>query len=314
MATPYISNALSRLRSGVSLCCGVVAIALIVQLLVWGIASFMDVRFKVLEEQTTPAAVVSANAAERSAPIGSPDARPLESPATAKLDGDIPPPNPNRVATKYDHIMSRASALSLSAGTIAMLMMIPMLMVGVMLGAGSATPGIDRVVSAFMWSLVVSMLLLPAGQHLGLPWPDGGLVNYQHMTEQVDQHMVEGKWGTPIFYARFCLLPLACLVGIGIVGLRFSNGVMAGIIPKEDMRLDPTLEREAANIKVSSLMGGRSASALRNVTPTAAAPTTAIGAAVQPAPALTAVTPSGVGEVKPGMLQVTAGEAPRRLI
>jgi hypothetical protein len=316
LSTPYISNALSRLRGGISLCCGIVAIALIVQLLIWGVASFMDVRFTVLEEQITPSTVVSAADAARDKPIGSADARPLESPSEAKTGADVEPVNLNRVATKYDRMMNRASALALSAGTIAMLLMIPMIVVGVMLGAGSATPGIDKVVSAFMWSLVVSMMTLPVGQLVGLPWQYGGLVPYEHMTAHVDREMIEGSWGSLIFHARFMLLPLTCLVGVGIIGLRFSNGVYSGIIPKEDMRLDPTLEREAANMKASSLLGGRNAVALRAVAPTAApiAPATPMGAAVQPAPSLTAVTASGAGEVKPGMLQATAGEAPKRLI
>ncbi len=310
LATPYISNALSRLRGGVSLCCGVTAVALITQMLIWGVASFMDVRFTTLEAQIEPATVVSAG--ERAAPIGSPDARPLESPAAARLAGDEAPPNPNRVATGTNQIMNRASALAMTAGTLCMALMIPMLMVGVMLSAGSATPGVEKVVSSFMWSLVVIVLVLPVGHIVGLPWPDGGLVTYQLMTEQVDKHMIDGNWGTPIFYARFFLLPLACLVGVGIIGLRFSSGVMAGILPKEDMRLDPMLEKEAAGMKATSLIGGRSAAALRTVAPAPAS--TAIGNAVQPAPALTAVTAAGTSEIKPGMLQVTAGDAPRRLI
>ncbi len=315
LATPFISNALARLRGGISLCCGVVALSLLTQILVWGVATFMDERFVTIEQQATPETVVSAAAIERQEPIGSPDALPLESPAEAKVDGNLPPPNPNRVATKSDLIMSRASALAMTCGTIAMLLMIPMLMVGVMLSAGSATPGVDSVVSAFMWSLFVSMLVLPIGQYVGLPWSHGGFVPYEMMTKQVDIEMADGKWGTPVFHARFGLLPLACLVGVGIVGLRFSNGVRAGVI-KEDVRLDPTLEREASGIRASSLLGGRNTAALRSISPppAAVAASTPMASAAQPAPSLTAITSGGVSEITPGMLQATAGEAPKRLI
>jgi hypothetical protein len=126
------------------------------------------------------------------------------------------------------------------------------------------------------------------------------------MTQNVDREMANGQWGSIPFYTRFGMLPLACLVGAGIIGLRFSNGVHGGIIPKEDMRLDPVLEKEAGNVKVGT-GGGRAAAALRSATAAATAVT-------PPAPAATAVTASGASEVKPGVLQATAGESPRRLI
>lgn len=312
MATPYISNALSRLRGGVSLCCGVTAVALIAQMLIWGVASFMDMRHKTLEAQVEPATVVSAG--DRADALTASSGHSLESPAAARLAEQAPPPpNPNVVTTKADFMMDRAETLAMTAGMLGMVLMMPMLMVGVMLSAGSATPGVEKVVSAFMWSLGVSVLVLPIGHVIGLPWPDGGLVTYQNMSAEVDRQMTDGRWGSPIFYARFFLLPLACLVGVGIIGIRFSGGVMAGILPKEDMRLDPTLEKEASGMKATSLIGGRSAAALRTMAPVSTAGT-AIGNAVQPAPALTAVTPGGASEIKPGMLTVTAGEAPRRLI
>jgi hypothetical protein len=71
-------------------------------------------------------------------------------------------------------------------------------------------------------------------------------------------------------------------------------------------------------MKATSLLGGRNAAALRNIAPTPSilpvAPATPMASAAQPAPTLTAVTTNGAGEIKPGMLQSTAGEAPKRLI
>lgn len=308
LATPFISAALSRLRGWVCLCCWVVALSLVTQLVIWGVASFMDVRYTILEVHAVPAAVVSAGDVAGE-PTESPDVHPVDSPLETKA-GAAAAPNPNRVTTKYDHIMHCASDFAMSAGVIAMVFMIPMLMVGVMLSAGSATPGIDNVVSSFMWSLVVALLVLPVGRLVGLPWNHGGLVPYEYMTPQVDVQMVPGKWGSPIFHARFMLLPLACVFGVGMIGFRFSLGVVSGIIPREDMRLDPALEREAGNLKVTSLIGGRTSAALRNVSPVA--PLTAPAAPI--VPAVTAVTTGGASEIKPGMLQANAGDAPRRLI
>jgi hypothetical protein len=306
MSTPqaaFISIALTRLRRGVGLCCWLAAVSLIAQLLVFGVAAFMDVRRTTLEDQTTPATVVSAAAAQRAAPLGSADAQPLESPAEARTDAADEAINPNVVLTGHDRVLNKISGIAMTTGMIAMVLMLPLLLAGVMLSAASATPGVENVVSSFMWSLLVGLFLLPVGGIVGLPWQHGGLVPYDFMTQQVDMQMVDGQWGAISFHTRFVLLPLACLVGVGLVGFRFSSGVFAGIIPKEDMRLDPVLEREAANVKAGSLMGGRTAAALRNMNTAPPTP-----------PATTAVTPSGAGEVKPGMLQATAGEVPRRLI
>ena len=53
------------------------------------------------------------------------------------------------------------------------------------------------------------------------------------------------------------------MVGIGIVCGRFSAGVEAGVMMRENLALDPVLEREAANIKATSLYGSRTAGALQ---------------------------------------------------
>jgi hypothetical protein len=302
MSTPqtvFTSIALTRLRRGVSLCCWVAAMSLLTQVMVFGVAAFMDVRHQVLEQQTTPATIVSAAEQARSQPLTSPE---------DSTDAEVAPAaavNPNVIMTKQDFIMGRLSSLALTCGSLAVVLLIPMIIVGVMLAASSATPGVERVVSAFMWSLAVAVLVLPLGTQFGLPWAYGGLVPYEYMTQNVDRQMVDGRWGDATFHARFSGLPLFCLIGVGFVGFRFSNGVAGGILPKEDIRLDPTLEKEAANIKPGSLIGGRAASALRTVQPAAAAPHT---------PAVTAVTPAGAAEVRPGMLQPTAGDAPKRLI
>lgn len=94
------------------------------------------------------------------------------------------------------------------------------------------------------------------------------------------------------FYLRYLLLPLTCIIGLALIALRFSAGVEAAII-RIDYRLDPALEREAANIKASSLHGsGRS--------------TAALGGTMAGAPAAPPAPPSA--------MQVSPGVAPRRII
>ena len=81
-----------------------------------------------------------------------------------------------------------------------------------------------------------------------------------------------------------------------MIALRFSGGVEAGAHKGEELRVDATLEQEAANIKATTLHGGRAASAMQSTL--------------------------GGSEAKPGiaslatssMKQPSAGEAPKRLI
>jgi hypothetical protein len=293
LQAPYVSIALTRLRFGVSLCCWIVGLSLLTQLVIWCVVTFMEVRYQTIEAKSAPGALIvsGVESTKSAAPVSARAAD--QGPANA---------DPNRVPTAQDRLMAKGSRFAQGAGTTAMIMVLPMLMLGALLSAGSATPGVERTVSAFMWAMMVAVLLLPVGEWLGLPWREGALVSYQTMTQQVDQVMPSGQrgWGTPVFYARFGLMPLACFVGITLVGLRFGYGVSAGII-REDLRLDPLLEREAANITPGSLHGGRAAVALRAASAASAKP--AVAAAPAPTPSPTS-----------SITQLSAGEAPRRLI
>ena len=300
MQTPFVSISLVRLRRGVTLCCWIVGLALVTQLLVWGFATFMDVRYQVLEDRTPGALIVSPTDATRNT-VATPGA---EMATTPEVDPNAI--DPNRVATKHNQIMAKAERFAYGFGMVGIVMLLPMLALGAMLAAGSATPGVEKTVSAFMWAIVLSVLILPIGEVLGLPWREGALVSYENMTKVVDAEMANSNesWGTPTFYARFAVLPLAALVGITIVGMGFSAGVHAGVI-REDVRLDPVLEREAANVTPSSLHGGRAAVALRAASSAAVSATTDR----KPAP-MPAATPSA----PPSITQLSPGDAPKRLI
>ena len=72
MSTPqhvFTSIALTRLRRGVATCCWIAALSLITQVLIFGVAAFMDVRHQVLEQQSTPATIVSAAQTAREQPL-----------------------------------------------------------------------------------------------------------------------------------------------------------------------------------------------------------------------------------------------------
>lgn len=291
MQSAYVSHALSRLNRGLSFCCWLVGLSLVTQLLVWGAAAFMDVRHKELKADAPAAQIVvgveSKSLAE--VPAGGPLApgvKDHEPEFDAAKTADA-----NRVPSGADRMMEFAATTARSTGVIAMILLLPLLLLGVTLSAGSATPGVEFTVSSFMWSLALALLVLPVGEIVGLPWKQGALSTYAYMTGEVEREVGEGGWGSIAFHCRFALLPLAGVVGITMVGMRFGWGVRAGIIPKEDHRLDPVLEREAGNMKATSLHGARAGAALR-----------AAGAAMSEKKPIPAIN------------QVTAGEAPKRLI
>ena len=64
---------------------------------------------------------------------------------------------------------------------------------GVFLAAGSATHGVDRVVSAFGWSLVAGLLALPLAGLVGLPWVDGAYWTYERLASEIDHAEFTGK-------------------------------------------------------------------------------------------------------------------------
>jgi hypothetical protein len=293
---PFVSMALTRLRRGVSVCCWLVASALVLQILIWCAATFLDVRFQVVKANAPTQLIVKHSEADRSnQTLGSASVNGAYQTADGAPPVEQGAVDPNRVPTKFNLLMEKASALMMSTGTLAMVLMVPFLALGVVLGAGSATPGVDKTVSAFMWSLFASLLVLPLGELLNLPWEEGALTSYAYMTQQVDLQLSndQERWGALQFYSRFLVLPLACVVSTTIVGLRFSLGVSMGILPKESMRLDPALEKEAANITPSSLHGGRAGAALK-----------AIGG----------MNNGADRKVTAPLAHTTAGEAPRRLI
>ncbi|MDY7107457.1 MAG: hypothetical protein SYC29_02365 [Planctomycetota bacterium] len=251
--TESVSLALGRLRSGVMLCCWLIAIALVAQTMIWALVSFTGMRWTELSAESEPPLIVKAEET---------DAQRIRSPLAAEEEADEArePVDPNRVLTKYDRILAMTSSLAAGFGTLAVLALVPTIALGVLLGASSATSGVDKTVSAFGWSLVVALLALPVSEFASLPWREGGLWSYAHLTAQIDAGV---STNAVVFLAQYLLLPGACLLGIAIVGLRFGAGVELGLMRKEMLRLDPALEQEAGNIRPSSLHGGRTAGAMR---------------------------------------------------
>jgi len=287
--TSSVSLALGRLRLGVLLCCWGIGITLLIQTAVWGLVTFTELRYENIAAGTDAPLVVAGTDA-RDTPRSSLDDPPTRS-------AETPPVNPNRVLTAFDRHLSIVSSITSGLGTFAMLFVIPFIGIGVLLAAGSATDGIDRAVSAFAWALLVGILALPTADLVGLPWQNGVFFSYDAMTAQVD---AGAKATGIVFLGTYLLLPLTCVVGAALIGSRFGAGVQAGLMRKEDLAIDGTLEMEAGNVKASSLHGSRTAGAMESLMTTPGNGTAA------PAP----VPPPGPASLR----QIPQGEVPKRLI
>jgi hypothetical protein len=284
--TVPVAAALRQLRSSVALCCWILAAALSVQIVIWGLITFTDIRWTVLKPGEGEAPVVVSASDVRAHSIRSAlDDEPEEATVEA-ID-------PNRMLTGTDRILAVAASFGSGAGLLAALAILPLVGIGVLLAAASATVGVEKAVSAFGWSLVVVLLALPLGGVVGLPWQGGAMYRYAELTGPIDYAVAnEEKLGL-VFYARFVALPVMCGIGTLLIANRFSAGVAAGVLRNENLTLDQNLEKEAGNIKTGTLHAGRTAGAMKQ----------AFG------------TDKTSDEHEPAHArQPTAGEVPKRLI
>ena len=115
----YVSIALGRLRRGVNVCCWITALALMVQLLVWCVVSFTNMRFESIEDTSRqPLVITSGDGRKPGGPNTGPD-KPKVEIRTADAE-DMPVVDPNQVLSKHDRMLARSSELSKGAGTMAM--------------------------------------------------------------------------------------------------------------------------------------------------------------------------------------------------
>jgi hypothetical protein len=329
-----VSIALGRLRLTVIACCWIIGLSLFAQLLIWSLAAYTELRFDQAAEVANGPVIVHAeveaaaaiNRVRERRASGQPEHSETDIPpndghapaseTTVDKQAAVAPPNVTEAApSNSGRPMSRtdqqfATTFNFAAGFGhgAMLLLIPVIMLATLIAAGAGISSVDKSVSSFLWLLLVAVIVFPTGNLLSLPWESGALTSYEHMTSKVDQLHEQRRQriagvqpaadrpavSTIEFHTRFGLLPISCIVGVALVGIRFCSSLEGAVVRDEPMRLDPVLEREAANIKPTSLHAGRSGSVLSRTMSGATDPE-----ADRPMPSARGVSP---------------GESPRRLI
>lgn len=277
----HVALALGRLQRCVSICCWTLGLCFLTLVVIWSLATYTTMRYVDIEanvDQDAATRVISPEEARRNA-VRQADAR--------RAGEDAPPANVNRQLSTTDQHFRTLTGITGAIGTMAAFALIPVIGLGVIVGASHRIAGIDRSAGAFTWAVLLVALVLPWNRwFVGIGYA-GVFPSYHQLIEAVTQRE-QGEGGL-LFYAYFLALPLACTAGVAIIGLLFRSGIEAGLLPRESHHLDPELERETANIKASSLVGGgRMSGALyssmqRDRTPDAPAAKPAVPVTIKPA-------------------------------
>lgn len=291
-AKPHISPALAHLRFAVTISCAMVALAAVVQTVVFLFAQFTDARWHIprVDADAQQTLKVVAPAPPPPAPAPAPSlAGPPVTPGALSPDGGSPMVKSalrvrsltetqaaaqQRTLSRQDSMMRAFWDTAAAAGSIGVIAGIVFVFAGLVIAGGASVPGVDATVTALMGAMLLTLGCLPLqGWMPALPWP-GVFSTYDLMTAQIDA----SSRATLSVLAAYGLMPfLACCVAVAVAAY-FRLGVSKGVIVTSVNELDAKLEAEMAELRrrgVTTHFGGRSVGALNQ----------AIGASVAPAPA-----------------------------
>jgi hypothetical protein len=260
------NSAFKDLRTAVSFCCWAIGLSLFAQAVVWSLLTFTDIRYRELEAAARPeqaSAVMSAEEIRRTT---------VRETGDGQIDAEIAAVDVNRQFSRAEPILRAVTGISIAIGTLAAAALLPLIGLAVCVGAGSATPGVNIAVASFVWAVILVVLAMPLSQIFeNVPF-NGLFASYAAIASDVEisrgtapPNEASVTDGGLLFYGRYCVLPLASVIAIAAIGLRFRAGVEAGLLPGESLRLDPELEKEVAKVKAGSLhSGGRVMGALES--------------------------------------------------
>ena len=173
---------------------------------------------------------VAASPAPRTAPAAKTDAGPAIKPTTQPSESEIEFAVLCRNVMKYGLPGMRFAAMVLC------LLLVLMVMFAVKLSLVERIGGAAGFISAFNWSLILLMMLVPWRPILDSSLSCGALFNLTELT-RADSALGEapGQIDRVLFYARFIAYPCVALFTCLIVQMKFAKGYSAA-----DFRLDET--------------------------------------------------------------------------
>ncbi len=265
---PHVSGAIRQLRGWVTLAATLVVIAGVIQALTFGFVHYTDVRTVELRPTPTgeltvvgtpgqlqgPGKVVEIPDAAAQAAVGGLRSHAMTREQTTEV---------NTARTGWDMMLNRASALACCIGALAALSLLVLTALGTVIAGGGNVPGVDRVVTATVWSMVLAAMSVPLSDILpSLPVPSI-FANYDAMTHR------SGLWsstgvGAAGTLAQWVVAPLLASVAAAMIAVWFRAGVARGVIITSVSELDELAEREMAMINRNGVRNavGKSVGAL----------------------------------------------------
>ena len=246
---PHVSDAVRQLRMWVTIAATLLGVCCGVQTLTYCFAAFTDARFEEVRavKQDRPLRVVNSLSEQAS---GESEPGVVGGMRTAQIEGGKAAIEMTRVRGATDVVLKRASDIACGVGIISAVMLALLTMLGVAVAGGGSIPGVERVTTACVWSLVLGLMCVPWQRvmpGLGVP---GIFAAYVDMTNIIDTHAIHGaSAGSFALLMQWVAMPLVAMFTAMGVGLWFRAGVERGIIVTSPSQLDRAVEREVEMIQ-----------------------------------------------------------------
>lgn len=250
---PHVSRALAHLRFSVQLCALVLGLSLVANVGVWATVYFTDARWTdetVSTELAPPARVVDGEAVSRTGKEIVPRSVTVE--------------ETRRVPSAAEVTMRDTWRLSVWLGTIAAVALLLLMLEGVFVAGGANVPGVEKLVTATSWTMVVVFVCLPLRSVFPAFPMDGVFSSYDAMAS-VSELIKAGDATAPGsmgFVLERLFLPLVCLGASAFVALRFSSGVERGVISRSAGEAELRLIEEMEQSQRATGVQGRAQGAL----------------------------------------------------
>lgn len=231
MNRSHFSPALAQLRGWVTLLAAAVAISAVMQMVVFAFANYTEARWT---ESRPDAAQANASVVLPPGVAGAAATRP-----SAETSG--------KALGAGDANLRGMSRLSAAVGVVSVFGLAIFTIVGVVVAAGGAVPGVERAVNSAVWAVILALICVPWAQLLrGEAFP-GVFSTYESLVEAVENPAAAG--GGWSMACRFVLLPIAGLTGALVVAWQFRSGVDRGIVLESMSELEAAIEREMAEVR-----------------------------------------------------------------
>lgn len=242
----HVREALAQLRRWMPIAGGVIALASVVQIFVFGFVHFTDIRYQQLRPISDDAPVViTRTAAVQAQERGQPFATEWEL-AQQRLAGTIEPtPDVNRVRSEASIVLERSSQTAVFLGVIGVVALVSMTALGAVIAGGGAIPGVERILGAAGGAMLLAIAAIPWNEAFPSVPITGVFTGFAEMTSSSDA--ARGVTSVSLV-AMHVVVPIAVLAGSVFIVLRFNAGVEAGFLLDDAVDAEELLEQEIREI------------------------------------------------------------------